>query len=138
MGLRWLCGRLGRLGSLCDNSIEMFFRGRWLVLSWPPALQSSWLSRSVPMLSSTLVAHTWAPSLSPHRPPQDFSDLFSLMTSSDQPAGPLDSQSKPPADRPSINPPHPRGDGSLPRSRGHSRRRSRNHMFTRATSSSTP
>src|SRR5882724_10712395 len=79
------------------------------------------LSRSVPNAKSTLVAHTWAPSPSPHRPP---SGLLRPV----QPHGPVlimpdwthwTRSPNPQWTACQINPPHLRGDGSLPRSRGH-------------------
>src|SRR5882724_4704508 len=79
------------------------------------------LSRSVPNAKSTLVAR-----ICPHLchltdPPQDFSDLFSLMDQfRSRPTGPMgravQTPSRPPVQ---INPPHPRRDSGLPRSRGH-------------------
>src|SRR5882724_6062822 len=79
------------------------------------------MSRSVPNAKSTLVAHTWAPSASPHRPP---SGLLRLV----QPHGPVlitpdwthwTCSPNPQQTACRINPPHPRGHSGLPISRGH-------------------
>src|SRR5882724_3963687 len=97
------------------------------------------LSRSVPNAKSTLVAHTWAPSPSPHRPP---SGLLQLV----QPHGPVPitpdwthwtRSPNPQQTAHRINPPHPQGDGSLPRSRGHHVMIAQPHV-TRTTSSVDP